>query len=160
MFGLVLLGLSLACKHDLAFLPLWLAMAPRKTMDGATGTKPMSARFATPRGVGVVGIGPTAVNVDPELGDQRGLAIVHLIWRYRLAVLTIPYAIWLAFFIPPTLAGGGPSIWRWVFMFRGFGNAPLWKMLIPPQVLSVVPPFALFLTALLVCGWVVTRQQS
>lgn len=132
--SLILLGISLAIKHDLALLPLWLALAtlkggdyhgfPNQGRDDTTG-----AAHPTPRG-----------------------------WRWRLAVLTIPTAIWLSFFIPPALAGGWPSIWRWVFMFRGFANAPLWNMLIPPQVLHVVPPFVLFVTAMCVAGWVATRK--
>lgn len=165
--GLILLGLSLACKHDLALLPLWLVMATLKGGDyhgfpNQGGRDTTGDAHPIPRGL---------VLAPMKGGDANETITTRLVavgaahplitrgWCWRLAVLTIPTTIWLSFFIPPALAGGWPSIWRYVFMFRGFANAPLWNMLIPPQVLHVVPPFVLFVTAMCVAGWVATRSR-
>ena len=66
-------------------------------------------------------------------------------------MLTVPVAVFAATFLP-FLREGAAGIIQNVLLYRGYDNAPLWKLLLPSGVLAVVSPTMLFLAVLAVSG--------
>lgn len=108
--GMAFLGLSLATKHLLFALPLWLAVKQRHPLQ-------------------------------------------------KLAVLTVPLALFL-FSFAPYWSTGSRGIIDNVFFYRSFQNAPFWFGLMPPVISSRVPAVIGFLSALVVAGFVFRRLPA
>jgi hypothetical protein len=75
------------------------------------------------------------------------LAVKEKSLRERLVVLVLPVALFAATFLP-FLSGGRAGIIRNVLLYRGFANAPLWRLALPSSFLAVVSPTLLFLAVL------------
>ncbi len=77
-------------------------------------------------------------------------------WRNRLMVLTVPIGIFLASFLP-YMRDGFQGIVDNVFLYRSFDNAPFWHAVVPDALKRFIDPSVLFLTALVVGGWVARK---
>lgn len=66
-------------------------------------------------------------------------------------MLAVPVAVFAATFLP-FLREGVAGIVQNVLLYRGYDNAPLWRLLLPSGVLAVVSPTMLFLAVLTVSG--------
>lgn len=72
-------------------------------------------------------------------------------WRAKLLTITIPYAIFLATFLP-YLPKGANGILSHVFLYRGYANAPFWYGIMPSIVVDKLPIFILFIGSLIFLG--------
>ena len=78
------------------------------------------------------------------------LAVKQKSWSRRIAVVAIPYGIFLLSFVP-YWSTGAQGIRNNVFLYRSMQNAPLWSVLIPVRHLPVSKT-SLFFGTLFVLG--------
>lgn len=85
------------------------------------------------------------------------LAIKEKRWTMRVMIVVVPYAIFLASFLP-YWSGGAVGIRHNVFQYRSWENAPFWSMVLPFRHLYI-PKRDLFFGALLLLG-VLWRKKT
>lgn len=78
-------------------------------------------------------------------------------WMDRILVLTIPYGLFAASFVP-YLRSGLEGILANVFLYRSQNNAPLWRPLLPDAVFEIVPLIVFFVGAMLAIGWLMRER--
>jgi len=86
------------------------------------------------------------------------LAFKNTRWRDKLLTISIPYAIFLASFLP-YLSKGADGILNHVFLYRGFANAPFWKGVAPGVIIDKIPIFILFTGTLLLLGLFIRSKK-
>jgi hypothetical protein len=86
------------------------------------------------------------------------LAVKERSARDRLVVLLLPPALLAATFLP-FLPTGAAGIVNNVLLYRGYGNASLWHLLLPDRLLALVSPTGLFVAALAALGVLLRRHD-
>ena len=86
------------------------------------------------------------------------LAFKNTRWRDKLLTLAIPYAIFLAAFLP-YLPEGGDGIMNHVFLYRSFANAPFWTGSAPSVIVDKIPLFFLFIGTLIILGLLIRTKN-
>jgi len=85
------------------------------------------------------------------------VALKQSSWSRKLLAVLIPYGLFLllfVFYLPQGMSG----IVNNVFLYRSFSNAPFWDIFAPRIVFSVVSPFFLMVSAMLLLG-VMSRKN-
>lgn len=77
----------------------------------------------------------------------------------RVRVLLIPYVVFILSFFP-FLHDGWRGILNNVFLYRSFNNGPLWQMVLPNSVFSVIPLIVPFVASMVIMGFLVKRRGS
>ena len=86
------------------------------------------------------------------------LAFKNIRWRDKLLTISIPYAVFLASFLP-YLSTGSDGIINHVFLYRGFANAPFWNGIAPEVIIDKIPMFILFIGTLFFLGLILRTKK-
>jgi hypothetical protein len=79
-------------------------------------------------------------------------------WTHRILFLCIPYALFLASFIPFWADASG-NIIQWVFLYRSFHNGVFYELFVPKIVQILISRQTFFYLALIAMAFVYRRQK-
>lgn len=105
-------------------------------------------------------------------GLGLSLAIKHILFLFpfwmaakersltrMVAAVAVPYSIFLASFIF-SIPEGLPGIVQNVFLYRSYGNAPLWSLITPYFLFISTPKIVLFIGSMAILGYYIRNKTS